>query len=87
MFFIFATEEVIRIKLLTGDVNDECVQLLSDEPFAADLPPGSTLKRATPPSPLENKVSTVGLLTSESLSLFPILTPTVDSSCSICLIF
>ena len=31
---------------------------LSDEPFAADLPPGSTLKRATPPSPVENKVST-----------------------------
>ncbi|XP_076444707.1 ralBP1-associated Eps domain-containing protein 1-like isoform X2 [Babylonia areolata] len=28
---------------------------LSDEPFAADLPPGSTLKRATPPSPVENK--------------------------------
>ncbi|XP_035825555.1 ralBP1-associated Eps domain-containing protein 1 isoform X2 [Aplysia californica] len=25
--------------------------LASDEPFAADLPPGSTLKRATPPSP------------------------------------
>ncbi|XP_070191110.1 ralBP1-associated Eps domain-containing protein 1-like isoform X6 [Littorina saxatilis] len=28
---------------------------LSDEPFAADLPPGSTLKRVTPPSPVENK--------------------------------
>uniref|UniRef100_A0A2C9KVV0 Uncharacterized protein n=1 Tax=Biomphalaria glabrata TaxID=6526 RepID=A0A2C9KVV0_BIOGL len=25
-----------------------------DEPFAADLPPGSTLKRATPPSPHSN---------------------------------
>ena len=34
---------------------------VSDEPFAADLPPGSTLKRATPPSPVESKVST-GLL-------------------------
>ncbi|KAH9491537.1 hypothetical protein Btru_030879 [Bulinus truncatus] len=28
--------------------------LASDEPFAADLPPGSTLKRATPPSPQTN---------------------------------
>ncbi|XP_055888065.1 ralBP1-associated Eps domain-containing protein 1-like isoform X5 [Biomphalaria glabrata] len=28
--------------------------LTSDEPFAADLPPGSTLKRATPPSPHSN---------------------------------
>ncbi|CAL1542658.1 unnamed protein product [Lymnaea stagnalis] len=28
--------------------------LTSDEPFAADLPPGSTLKRATPPSPQSN---------------------------------
>ncbi|XP_025097207.1 ralBP1-associated Eps domain-containing protein 1-like isoform X10 [Pomacea canaliculata] len=28
---------------------------LNDEPFAADLPPGSTLKRATPPSPQINQ--------------------------------
>uniref|UniRef100_A0A0B6ZHP9 RalBP1-associated Eps domain-containing protein 1 n=1 Tax=Arion vulgaris TaxID=1028688 RepID=A0A0B6ZHP9_9EUPU len=28
--------------------------LASDEPFATDLPPGSTLKRATPPSPQQN---------------------------------
>lgn len=28
--------------------------LANDEPFAADLPPGSTLKRLTPPSPQQN---------------------------------
>ncbi|XP_025097210.1 ralBP1-associated Eps domain-containing protein 1-like isoform X12 [Pomacea canaliculata] len=32
---------------------------LNDEPFAADLPPGSTLKRATPPSPQINQDSKI----------------------------
>ncbi|XP_071115348.1 ralBP1-associated Eps domain-containing protein 1-like isoform X4 [Haliotis cracherodii] len=33
--------------------------LTSDEPFAADLPPGSTLKRTTPPSPQASQDSKI----------------------------
>ena len=43
----------------------------TDEPFAADLPPGSTMKRATPPSPGQNIAKVRCSLT--HFSLLPLL--------------
>ena len=36
------------IKIYNGPITFEFINSVAEEPFAADLPPGSTLKRLTP---------------------------------------